>query len=68
MSPSHPSPPDPKHFMFVQMSKAKNLIYEAQRREHTDRARQRILEQREYEVLWQWIVCGFYQEWSAKHG
>ena len=63
-----PSPPDPRHFMFAQASKAKNLIYEAQRREHTDRVRQELIDQREYELFWDWEFCGWNRQWTAKHG
>jgi hypothetical protein len=53
---------------FIDEAKRKQDIYAAQRLCHTDMMRLEIQAAREYEVIWQRIVCDFHQEWSAKHG
>jgi len=46
----------------------KQAAYQARRSAWTEGARNELLAQREYEVLWGWIVCGHWQQWTAKHG
>jgi hypothetical protein len=53
---------------FIAEGVRKQALYAAQRLLHTDRVREELIAMREYEVIWQRIVCGYHQQWSAKHG
>ena len=66
--PHVPITPDPRHFMFAQASKAKNLIYEAQRREHTDRVRRNSSTSVSTNCSGSGRVRVSTRQWSAKHG
>jgi hypothetical protein len=49
-------------------ARRKQLVYEERRRCWTTTVREELQEQRRYELLWQSIVCGYYQEFLPKHG
>jgi len=50
------------------LAEMKQRDYQEQRRVWTEMVRRDLMEQREYELFWQWEICGYYQEWTAKHG
>ena len=59
---------DPRHRALVRDAEIKQALYVVRRRVHTDRVRQELLEQREYEVRWQAVICNYHKAWDPKHG